>query len=1167
MATSIERNANENTEKYEAELTGTILDQNTCMYNKSIELWSVELTSFHKHAIWSQLDTKLYRDNDIRLYRHLQSNETLPRYYMQASFQFSAELVFNALFDSTYYEQWKPIGINQTQKIVSGKGDRKSGSACDQLLHVTCELPWPFLHRDYVYQRRLRHYTNNGLESYVMVSHNVHDADIPQVNDIKRVQNYKARLLLRETDRDRCALYVEFQDDTDRSIPDYVLSVVISITLPTFFRELKTACSNYKKYQSTLNNDAQKCIPSVMVKTSNVIETKRIEHGQGSLLIMKPNKDQKDQSQPNKQHKKWSRGHSLDIVSSRPARMEHERQRTMDCLADKIEIISTDQFTVLFYEAVIGLHLTMQKGDNQIFVTKCEQDTEASIYPFYLKSGCYLVSINGTLVSELDFDDVLQRIRDSPRPMKLGFKNPIPSDDQPHITPRLIKHSKTKLKCLLTTKDTEEFITSLKPFQIETNTGAVIQRDVFLHARSRVFKSSGKYVMVTKGFVLHKINGCNFLRANFIDICAHLSKEVATLKKLSFYATDAVECLHEHLKESFFSNLSSSFSRSIPGYKRSASTQSAIGPTSFSSSSLIQTSSANDTLGSIPSTIDKHNIHSQMHRDENEQPISDELNATECLLDYSDIVITAKNFEWAWKHIQLLRIEERLFSATLLLDRMESYISKLPDENLNLIESVQTAMKEEEGALKQIRKRTQCASQALHDFNNDEGADWQFAQSYLGVSTFWKPGDNGTIWLKMDGIIEGADIFNTLAVIREIDLYRHWAPFCNNSEILSDIGRCELLAYFCLSLPLTPRDAVLHAFGVNACYEHRCVLLLGETPDSSMIDVPKMKGWNSDRIHIHGFRALIEPIEKLTTRACIVINMDPKCALPKNVINYWIKKGAGLMHYMIIKESIKIEKARREKSANEHLKRIECDPVGFYAWLQPRVREWFELHAANRLPTPFKKNTMETSREQVKCQRSIDIQPSNPSAQSIASEHITSSQLHSSQKLSSPEIRASDYSSSPRVSTSLCETKYTWVACIWDSRVWALLVLCLLFSIRPGHFWYACMVKFCFTYSSAHVRLPNLSFRTKHISEKNLQKRELCQIKQRALTCIAIAYDVMSSIAIWLWTSKFDTEKAMLGVQNSAILRKEGENFWFVTSSLFFLSLVVLIHLLGIMKV
>lgn len=1168
---SIEQNEKESTEKYESELTGTIMDQKCVWIPSSRKPCFLELTDFHTHAIWSLLETKLYTDKDIRLYRHLQPNETLPRYYLQASFASPAELVFNTLFDATYFEQWKPIGVNQTRVLPRGKDDQNRESACDQLLHVTCDLPWPFMPRDYVYQRQLRHYTDNGVDSYVMVSHTVRDADIPEAKDIKRVENYKARLLLRAAGQSRCDLYVEFQDDTDCSIPDYVLSVVISITLPTFFKELKAACSNYKSYLSSLDNEAVNRIPSAVLNSSKTIATKRIEHGEGSLLIVKANKEHKDQTTRKKQQKKWNRGHSLDIHSSRPARLDHERQCTMDCLADKIEIISTDQFTVLFYEAVIGLHLTMQKGDNQISVTKCEEDTEASIYPFYLKPGCYLVSINGTLASELTFDDVLQRIRDCPRPMKLGFKNPVPSDTRPHVTPRLIKHSKTKLKCILTAKDTEEFITSLKPFQLETNTGAVVQRDVFLHARSRVFKSSGKYVMVTKGFVLHKVNGCSFLRENFVDICNHLLKEVTTPRKLSFYATDAVECLHEHLKQSFFSTFSSSFTRSIPGYKRSTSTQSAAGPSSFSSSSLIQSASAHDVHIPLPSTLDGHGSSGQFYREENQQRISDELNATECLLDYSGIVITAKNFEWAWKHVQLLRIEERLFSITLLLDRMESYISSLPEDKMDSIEAVKCSMKGEKDALKQIRERTQCASRALHDFNNDEGADWQFAQTYLGVSTFWKPGDDGTIWLKMDGIIEGADIFNTLAVIREIDLYRYWAPFCSNSEILTDIGRCELLAYFCLSLPLTPRDAVLHAYGVNACYEHRCVLLLGETPDSSMISVPKMKGWNSDRIHIHGFRALIEPIEKLKTRACIVINMDPKCALPKNVINYWIKKGAGLMHYMIIKESIKIEKARREKTANEHLKRIECDPVGFYAWLQPRVHEWFELEKANRLPTPFSEKStmiMSASQEQVKDQKLIVTHQTDPRIQSFSRAQQESSQPPGSQQLSDSEIRSSDCSSIPRVSTSTCETKYYWVAYVWDSRVWALFLLCILFSIRPGHsFWYACMVKFWFTYSCAHVRLPNFSLRTDRIIEKNLNKRDPCQIDQRTFTYIAIAYDIMSSLAIWLWTSRFGSSTGMLGAQESALLQENEENFWFLTSSFFFPSLVILMHIIHIIRV
>lgn len=334
--------------------------------------------------------------------------------------------------------------------------------------------------------------------------------------------------------------------------------------------------------------------------------------------------------------------------------------------------------------------------------------------------------------------------------------------------------------------------------------------------------------------------------------------------------------------------------------------------------------------------------------------------AKTCLPDYSNVTISAKNISWAWEHVHLLKRDERALSAAMLIEKIEAFLMK---ENHSEAESatvkaVFNQMHDEREWIEQIKERRTLGVRALHEFNSEEDADWTFAQTYFGVSTHWKAGSDGTVWLKLDGLVEGVDIFNTLSVMREIDLFKCWVPFCTQSELLYKDGYVDVIAYMSLAVPLLKRDAIVRAVGINACYESRCILLLGGSVDDnhlpSGVAAPRLKGWNADRMEMRAFRVLIEPITRTKSRTCIVCNVDPKCPVPKSLLNFSIKKIAGVLLFLLRKEAEKIEKAIQEGSTSEHVTRLKEDPDGFYAWLRPLFDQWFEDQQADRLPALLK---------------------------------------------------------------------------------------------------------------------------------------------------------------------------------------------------------------------
>ncbi|KAI9909894.1 hypothetical protein PsorP6_010031 [Peronosclerospora sorghi] len=199
----------------------------------------------------------------------------------------------------------------------------------------------------------------------------------------------------------------------------------------------------------------------------------------------------------------------------------------------------------------------------------------------------------------------------------------------------------------------------------------------------------------------------------------------------------------------------------------------------------------------------------------------EELNPTEDagLIDYSAVTVTANNVDWVWQKVLLLKATERLFSAGLLLDRLEVFVSAMSPSATKT--RIKRHMDHERALLDHIKERRQKGVNALREINSEDKDDaWQFGQTILDVTTSWKPDEEGSVWIKLEGLVDGVDIFNTIAVIREVDLYRIWTPFCSQSLLLEEFGRAELAAYLAILSPLLKRDTIIRAFGINAVYEH-----------------------------------------------------------------------------------------------------------------------------------------------------------------------------------------------------------------------------------------------------------------------------------------------------------------------------------------------------------
>lgn len=71
----------------------------------------------------------------------------------------------------------------------------------------------------------------------------------------------------------------------------------------------------------------------------------------------------------------------------------------------------------------------------------------------------------------------------------------------------------------------------------------------------------------------------------------------------------------------------------------------------------------------------------------------------------------------------------------------------------------------------------------------------------MGITTSYKHDHDGSIWVKLSGKMDDVRVVDQLATVREVDLYRHWIPFCDKSRLLKRIGVVEVLAYFNTAVP------------------------------------------------------------------------------------------------------------------------------------------------------------------------------------------------------------------------------------------------------------------------------------------------------------------------------------------------------------------------------
>ena len=283
----------------------------------------------------------------------------------------------------------------------------------------------------------------------------------------------------------------------------------------------------------------------------------------------------------------------------------------------------------------------------------------------------------------------------------------------------------------------------------------------------------------------------------------------------------------------------------------------------------------------------------------------------------------------------------------------------------------------------------------------------------FGIETFYRREEDGSLSLKLQGEVSDVPLFEQLCILREVDLYYKWSPFCSSSFTVADLDKLDTVGWFLIGLSAfgLARDGCFRAIGCDNFMEDGSVLLAGqglhdipdEAPppadtylsDDPIIDTlpipPKPTRRGADRMTIRTFDAIIHVTSPTSATTKIVANIDPNIRfLPQSLLEFVMKHMAGVL---LAKLQSAAKKVVKHPKNNEHAKKMRQEADFYQAWLMAKFQAICEMRGWTMPPvTAFEvaeddwiKDTHHSAAAAVMARSAPS--PSTQQPQSLASAH------------------------------------------------------------------------------------------------------------------------------------------------------------------------------------
>jgi hypothetical protein len=204
-------------------------------------------------------------------------------------------------------------------------------------------------------------------------------------------------------------------------------------------------------------------------------------------------------------------------------------------------------------------------------------------------------------------------------------------------------------------------------------------------------------------------------------------------------------------------------------------------------------------------------------------------------------------------------------------------------------------------------------------------SDWGVISDTSGVRIQYQATPSASLYnFKVTTVVK-ASLFNILAVIYEVDLYKKWLPLLKVAEQLHQVDKLHKIVHVDVYgvWPVANRDAVVEGFGVDF-QEDDAILVVLQSIDESVpqeFEFPIANGITVVRsvLSIGGFYVKYRSESECDVYA--ILNIDPKLAfLPDWLLNYATGKLLQFLFYYM-------EKAAQFDESSTYTERIANNPA------------------------------------------------------------------------------------------------------------------------------------------------------------------------------------------------------------------------------------------------
>jgi hypothetical protein len=230
----------------------------------------------------------------------------------------------------------------------------------------------------------------------------------------------------------------------------------------------------------------------------------------------------------------------------------------------------------------------------------------------------------------------------------------------------------------------------------------------------------------------------------------------------------------------------------------------------------------------------------------------------------------------------------------------------------------------------------------------------------FGVTTYYRKEPDGSLSIKLEGKLEGVPLFEQVAVIREVDLHKLWAPFCTSSLTVKEMDKLDTVGWFVMGVPQLglSRDGCFRAIGCDNILEDGSILIVGQGLRDRPDDVPYAEPYfveglegldlpekpirmGSGRMTIRHFSANIDVISPTCCNTKMVANIDPNLPLPQNLLDFVTRKICGVIIYKLQSAA---KRAANDPVRNAHSQRMRQEHEFYEGWLLPKFEGFCRMN-------------------------------------------------------------------------------------------------------------------------------------------------------------------------------------------------------------------------------